>query len=536
MFTPDQVFNAVSDILYNSLAEKRIIYTLEPQLLISTRYYTGWKGVISTNGIGDPDMLVFQSPTSCPYLSSFPMNFTNWNAYYSTLIYITTASSPLTINSVSADGNQTSAYAWWETGTSWKTGWPATIPPNQRAIIQIFKKANITSLETDGGLITFGVSDGWTNPPLTKTPPETAINIFTPKTGNYLLAINVATEHGNLKAKIDDKTFVIDTNSQDQGPAFEYKYIGPINLAKGYHQISISPINTTIPVSDGQTNPTSWASTFATQSYAARYYPDWKATVRTDGSAPLDTMSFPSLDQSPYTFPLNFTGWNAYNSTLVYVVTDDKPLKIDEILADGKPAADVVGVWWETDWMGMATKPITYPIVIPPHQKAIIQINHKADNVTLISNPPEIANLQFYSLNAGENFTPADAVLSSNNTHNISITYEKINPTKYLVHINASQPFSLVLSESYHKDWVAYIDGQQIPDEHHFIANGYANGWYINKTGTYTITLEFWPQQLFYIGSAISITTLILCVLFISKDQIKALYHRYIKKRNGQSY
>lgn len=58
---------------------------------------------------------------------------------------------------------------------------------------------------------------------------------------------------------------------------------------------------------------------------------------------------------------------------------------------------------------------------------------------------------------------------------------------------------------------------------------------YINKTGTYTITLEFWPQKLFYIGSTISITTLILCILYISKDKIKTIYHRYVKKRNSQS-
>jgi len=64
------------------------------------------------------------------------------------------------------------------------------------------------------------------------------------------------------------------------------------------------------------------------------------------------------------------------------------------------------------------------------------------------------------------------------------------------------------------------------------MANGYTNAWYINETGTYTITLEFWPQKLFYIGSAISITTLIICVLYISKNKIKTIYKRYIEKNN----
>ncbi|MEM0314290.1 MAG: hypothetical protein QXQ41_07060 [Candidatus Bathyarchaeia archaeon] len=110
------------------------------------------------------------------------------------------------------------------------------------------------------------------------------------------------------------------------------------------------------------------------------------------------------------------------------------------------------------------------------------------------------------------------------------IVYEQINPTKYFVHvINASQPFFLIFSESFDKNWIAYVDGRQLTNDQHFIVNGFANAWFVNRIGTYTITLEFWPQKLFYIGSAISITTLILCILYISKNKIKNLYHQYIK-------
>ena len=242
-------------------------------------------------------------------------------------------------------------------------------------------------------------------------------------------------------------------------------------------------------------------------------------------------MSFPTIDQSPYTFPLNFTSWNAYNSTIVYLTAGDTPLGIDEILIDGNTASDIAGVWWETDWMGMSTKPVTFPIIIPPHQKAIIQINHKADTVTLKTNPPKIDSTLLYSLKNGENFADANNLLSSNQTDNPSITYEKINPTKYTVHVNASTPFYIVFSESYDSNWIAYINDQQVPNEYHLTANGFANGWYINRTGTFTITLEFWPQNLFYAGSAISITTLILCTLYISKNKIKATYKKFVKKK-----
>jgi len=114
-------------------------------------------------------------------------------------------------------------------------------------------------------------------------------------------------------------------------------------------------------------------------------------------------------------------------------------------------------------------------------------------------------------------------------TGSISLKYDKVNPTKYIVHVNASQPFFLVFSESYHKEWVAYISGEQLANDQHYVANGYVNAWYINKTGTYDIIMEFWPQKLFYTGSAISITTFILCILYISKYKIKTIHKRYIK-------
>jgi len=107
--------------------------------------------------------------------------------------------------------------------------------------------------------------------------------------------------------------------------------------------------------------------------------------------------------------------------------------------------------------------------------------------------------------------------------------FEKINPTRYVVNVNASYPFFLVFSESYHKDWIAYVDGREV--EQHLMANGYANAWYINKTGTFDIVLDFLPQKLFYIGSAISLTTFILSVLYLSKGRIKTFHRQHIMKK-----
>lgn len=76
------------------------------------------------------------------------------------------------------------------------------------------------------------------------------------------------------------------------------------------------------------------------------------------------------------------------------------------------------------------------------------------------------------------------------------------------------------------------------PGKYHFVANGYANAWWINinkikklspeyyhinKNGTYDFKfiIDFWPQRLFYIGIIISGTTVILFGLYLIYDAIK---------------
>jgi len=103
----------------------------------------------------------------------------------------------------------------------------------------------------------------------------------------------------------------------------------------------------------------------------------------------------------------------------------------------------------------------------------------------------------------------------------ISTEFKKVNPTKYIVDVDAKKPFTLVFSESYHPKWKAFIDGKAIPDDKHFVVNGYANGFMIDKIGKYQIILEFTPQRLFYIGLIISGITLLGCIVYLIVDKVK---------------
>ena len=120
--------------------------------------------------------------------------------------------------------------------------------------------------------------------------------------------------------------------------------------------------------------------------------------------------------------------------------------------------------------------------------------------------------------------------ITVNDARSPNITFQKLNPTKYQIKVtNATDPFFLVFSESYHPQWKAYVSTTKkginwfktffqkpiISNERHFIVNGYANAWYIkpedveNKTN-YEIIIEF-QQPTFYIGIGISLLTIFVC-------------------------
>ena len=125
--------------------------------------------------------------------------------------------------------------------------------------------------------------------------------------------------------------------------------------------------------------------------------------------------------------------------------------------------------------------------------------------------------------------------------------YKKINPTKYEVKIeNATRPYVLSLAETYDPLWMASYDspsrsedssdGNSTNDEDPKISSiplySIVNGFLLNKTGDYTLTIEYQPQKWFIQGAIISIITAIsiLLVLIISsrlRNLIQNVKSRY---------
>ncbi len=97
------------------------------------------------------------------------------------------------------------------------------------------------------------------------------------------------------------------------------------------------------------------------------------------------------------------------------------------------------------------------------------------------------------------------------------VTFKKINPTKYNVSVKgASQPFWLVFSEAFHPKWTISVDGE------HAMINGFANGWYIKKTGDFETEIYFKPQNDLYFGVGVSALFLFGSVMYLIVGKLKS--------------
>lgn len=158
-------------------------------------------------------------------------------------------------------------------------------------------------------------------------------------------------------------------------------------------------------------------------------------------------------------------------------------------------------------------------------------------------------------------FVPQIYLIKNLNSEDKSIpdiTFTKINPAEYKVHVgNAQKPFILNFGENFDNGWKAYVIQKQkskikdekenvvasyfsgqikelepqnkfidenftltlfskpIPSKNHLKTNGYANGWFIDKKGDYDIIIEYWPQRLFYFGIIVSGLSIVLSAFLI---------------------
>jgi hypothetical protein len=101
------------------------------------------------------------------------------------------------------------------------------------------------------------------------------------------------------------------------------------------------------------------------------------------------------------------------------------------------------------------------------------------------------------------------------------IDYKKINPTLWEIRLNATKPFLLSFTESYHPLWEArvYKDGKLVEKVKSVPLYGVINGFWINTTGeNLQIVIRYTSQDWFEIGLIISGLAFVFCLFYIFYD------------------
>jgi len=134
----------------------------------------------------------------------------------------------------------------------------------------------------------------------------------------------------------------------------------------------------------------------------------------------------------------------------------------------------------------------------------------------------EAANLPGVIVYQNEYAKPIIYANSSNAT--TQITYQ--DPTSYKVKASSTSPYILVLNQVYSGGWVASVNGTRLPTTTHTKDGNGFNSWYINYTGTMTVDIYYEPQTAYLISTIVSISVLIMIVLYIVLVTIRNMFRQ----------
>lgn len=150
-------------------------------------------------------------------------------------------------------------------------------------------------------------------------------------------------------------------------------------------------------------------------------------------------------------------------------------------------------------------------------------IFYPANKIIESTNSQQVSEVLNVDVNKGEVLADANNIPPLNLANSVSLSYKKINPAKYIVHVKNLSPFILVFSELFNDAWQASYQSNAYK---HLRTNFYANGWFIDKTGEFDIVIEYLPQRLLEFGEKVSISSylfvaVIVMLLILRKAKIE---------------
>lgn len=145
-----------------------------------------------------------------------------------------------------------------------------------------------------------------------------------------------------------------------------------------------------------------------------------------------------------------------------------------------------------------------------------------------------LKSLWIYSIDY-DNSKSLDEILNQTMKHqeyrSYTINFKRESPVLWKVQIKTSQPFMLVLAESYDSLWEAkvYKNGELIGTMKPIPVYGIINGFWINATGHLEIIISYKSQEWIMLGLIISIISISSAIIFLLKDYLSRVFSSFRK-------
>jgi len=605
----------------------QLFYSFDQPVAFSARRYPGAKAVVEASGKGRETMLWTKRAN---YL--FYHGQRGWTAYNSTLVFIQTGAIAFPLREIEANGYPINDIV----GVVWTSGWvgfgsralqlPVVIPPHERAIVQVNHLITARTLEIVSAGHRYRIpvqapaaSHAYSGFRATDVDPET-IRFSTDVAGKFDIDLTLSRERtaDNTSLRLDGKPLSAASKKKGLGEGIaRYRdvqlgvglhvlqlYAGA-KLVSGYVRLrSVAP-----PFVLGSVEPpgiSGWGNVALQPSVAisAARFPGGKAVIKGAGHGNRALVWGPG---ARFRLFKQQRGWTAYNSTLVYIRTGAMPFQIDGVAVGKAPFTDIVGIAWSTGFEGFGTRPLRFPVVIPPHERAIMQLNrlirsglsvvsrdrayplqirsskrgyrgvgfvamhvdardlpfrvtvagryrlqlrlpvsHGSQPITLrVDNVLrnysitrsadgglrlEIQNLKLAAgqhrvsfskrLSVLDGRVQLDHVSGSLSFPKIAVRGRRVSATSETVWVTSSRPFVLVFGDNFNPGWRLFrgtptwwdvLSGKSAAPRP-FLANGYANAWYVGVPGKTRWTIVFWPQSLLILGAFITTLSLLVVI------------------------
>jgi len=127
--------------------------------------------------------------------------------------------------------------------------------------------------------------------------------------------------------------------------------------------------------------------------------------------------------------------------------------------------------------------------------------------VTSLADDSRLDIIWLYSTNGTETL---DDILTNDEDMPKIIGHREINPTKHEVHVETRKSFMLSFAEAYDPCWVAEVKTPTAVKQYSPVPlYGLINGFWLEETGEYTVTIRYKPQRWFCYGVISSVLSLL---------------------------